>query len=444
MKIIKTVLIFFFCSGLISAESQQKQLWTIEQCIDYAYRNSPTLALAGLNVEGQDSTLLNLRSKFDPKLTHSQTYRVEDKQHISNTSLNTKVYGGFDIGSSFGSRTTQDTGTKSSSFSLSLSKTILGGASFTAEEIALISGEIEHLKVMNNFNDTKRRLRYQIAQAFYTVIRNKNTLSIQKLRLKQAEKNLEHALLREEPLDIASAKVQLPARKISVESTEKSLQLSIDSLKLLIGKEIHEKLNLDTSFEYQPINSSLDNSIKNGLEHDVNLMNLKLTLKLQKDQISNAKEGIWPKIKLNATMSDSKSGDSDFWELKKTYSQSIGVSINYSLFQKSRKSALKTARINSDKTKINIFQRQQERTKTIKELWLQMQEEKKNIALQEQVIKVSEMRLNLFKDRWENGEIDILEVIRSENEFQNFKVELIKLKTFYMSNLAKYNYYLGN
>ena len=60
-----------------------------------------------------------------------------------------------------------------------------------------------------------------------------------------------------------------------------------------------------------------------------------------------------------------------------------------------------------------------------------------------EVRKVSPPQFLCKKDRWENGEIDILEYIRSQNGLEDSRVQLINLKTSYMELLAEYLFEVG-
>ena len=58
-------------------------------------------------------------------------------------------------------------------------------------------------------------------------------------------------------------------------------------------------------------------------------------------------------------------------------------------------------------------------------------------------MKLGEGRAEIYADRWENGEIDILEYIRSQNDLENSRIELIRLKTTYMELVGAYQFTTG-
>ena len=62
------------------------------------------------------------------------------------------------------------------------------------------------------------------------------------------------------------------------------------------------------------------------------------------------------------------------------------------------------------------------------------------VELQEERVKFSARRAELYGDRWQNGDIDILEYVRSQNDLQDSKIQVINYKTAYMDLLDQYNF----
>lgn len=72
-----------------------------------------------------------------------------------------------------------------------------------------------------------------------------------------------------------------------------------------------------------------------------------------------------------------------------------------------------------------------------------MEETLQLVRLQQQKLRVAERRSELYQDRWENGEIGILEHIRSQNELENSRILLITYQTNYMELLGEYDFEVG-
>jgi outer membrane protein TolC len=90
---------------------------------------------------------------------------------------------------------------------------------------------------------------------------------------------------------------------------------------------------------------------------------------------------------------------------------------------------------------VRLARRKKERE--IRDLARRLEESLRVIALQEARLAVARQRVELYADRWENGEIDILEYIRSQNDFENTRIQLINQKTSYMDLLGEYDFTVG-
>ena len=51
--------------------------------------------------------------------------------------------------------------------------------------------------------------------------------------------------------------------------------------------------------------------------------------------------------------------------------------------------------------------------------------------------------MRIYQDRWENGEIDIVEYIRSQNSVEDARVTLINDQMTYLDVLARYHNLTG-
>ncbi len=81
--------------------------------------------------------------------------------------------------------------------------------------------------------------------------------------------------------------------------------------------------------------------------------------------------------------------------------------------------------------------------KNIESVAAQLVEAEKSVELGRQRVKVLERQLILYQDRWENGEINILEYVRSQNDLENAKVQLVTQQARYMELRAEYDFLTG-
>ena len=110
-----------------------------------------------------------------------------------------------------------------------------------------------------------------------------------------------------------------------------------------------------------------------------------------------------------------------------------------------RTERLKTRRLAQQiaSDEIGIEDIKQARVRSLRDFARRIGETRRLVELQEVKIKVAERRSELYADRWQNGEIDILEYIRSQNDLENSRIQLINLQTTYMDLLGEYEFNVG-
>ncbi|MBQ9445335.1 MAG: TolC family protein, partial [Victivallales bacterium] len=57
--------------------------------------------------------------------------------------------------------------------------------------------------------------------------------------------------------------------------------------------------------------------------------------------------------------------------------------------------------------------------------------------------KLINRQVELYRDTWENGEIDILELVRTQTDLENSYVDLSDSKINYLELLANYMFLIG-
>jgi len=98
---------------------------------------------------------------------------------------------------------------------------------------------------------------------------------------------------------------------------------------------------------------------------------------------------------------------------------------------------------NLESQQIALGQAQNDRRREVESLASRVREAEQNVILQEQRVEVLEQQLRLFQDRWENGEIGILEYVRSQNSLEDARVQYITQQLRYLELLAEYDFAAG-
>lgn len=424
---------------LVGAEGEQT--FTMEDCVVYALEHSPELARRKLEHEDRLLDTLIAKSDFDFVVDYDTTYATDNKSQSNQVTLRKKLWGDFDVSTTGDIDKNHGTGSDSASWSVSVSKQILGGGSFLESSNVIDDAVIDTTIALNNISREKRRLVFEVKRQFYRVIREVQSLTIQERRLERAKKNLEHARERERPLDITTAEIEVPDNQLQVVRRMRSIEAAKDRLKELMGMEIDATLALNLDFQFELTQVEVQQDIGYAIENHEDFVNNRLQReKIDVDLILDRRQ-IWPDVTLTAE--HRANSESDEINLRGEDEQTYSLAFSWPIGSRRDFSEYRKEKNNLERNELNYFSLQQGKVRTLLNLSRQLAEVERSIELQENRLKLVEFQVELFKDRWENGEIDILELVRSENTLEDTKVELVNLKVQYLELLAEYIFEVG-
>lgn len=425
-----------------AAESQvdNPPVYSLDQCIAYALDKAPTLIQTRLRLTNQVYNTTVQRAAFDPRVRGETSYADANEVTSYRTTLSETLPAGIDL-SAAASQTVdeeEEEDEETTSYTFRLSKTLLGEGSLLETRDAIEDSLVDEKARANTLALEERRLVFQTKRDFYQIVRNLQTLHIQQLRTERSERNLEIAVLKEDPLDIATARLQVLEDEISVIRASQAVSNALEVLKVRIGMPVAEPFAIDEQFAFAPVPVDLDHALEFALEHHESIRNAKLELeKLERDAAIAARKP-WPVVRVGAQHQIEEEENADSEDDTR-----VDLSLEWPLGARAdryrRRSAILSIAIQEEEIYNTLLAREQ----TIRSLARQLDEARAALDLQEQRVEIGALRLELFNDRWENGEIDILEYIRSQNDLENSKVQLINLKTSYMELLAQFEFDTG-
>jgi outer membrane protein TolC len=240
--------------------TQARLRFSMEDCVEYALVNSRTYGQEKLEVLRSKLEVETQRLALDPLLTFNNSQNLEDRSNRNHSiQLSKDWHGGWNTRLSAG-KSSSNGQDDTVSRTVRISKELLKGGWSLETRLALDNSLVELLIRTNALQKKRRELVFQVRKKYYEVLRNLETLNIRKLNLQRSEKNLENAIEREEPMDIATARLDVPSNELAVLNSEMSIAKSIDELKLLIGLEVQRDLEVipDWTFQYLAIDWAAD------------------------------------------------------------------------------------------------------------------------------------------------------------------------------------------
>lgn len=418
------------------------QAMSVEDCVKYAFKNSPELKKLDLAHSDRKYDTIIARAAFDLGLSFTSTRDDEDRENSHRATLSQDIPGGFNLSATGRFSNDDIANTQQSDLSVTLSKVLLGGGTLEEDLQGIRDGLVDELIALNNISREKRNIRFRVTRQFYRIIRNKQGLEIEKRRLERAKKNLEHAKERDKPLDIATAEIEIPENELNLISASRRIESEFDALKVLIGMSPDRKMAIKEDFEYKTMAIELKDDLYFAEHNEETFINNALSKEKTERDVRVARSKTNVDLSLDFTHTIDSKGTQNA-NLEGRSDNIVALNLSFDLGQRADKARLAKSQNDLEENSVDRYILRQNKMRTLRDLSRNIEETEKAVVIQEQRIKLSERQLELFKDRWENGDIDILEYIRSQNSLEDAKVRLINLKTTYMELLSEYLFEVG-
>jgi len=387
----------------------------------------------------RSSERINLeRAFFDLRLSLVSERAFDANQDSHRSSLVQQLPLGFTVAAT--GTTAHDTnGGDDTNLSLTITKRILGGGTWEDSLKGINDAEIDALVSLNELLRAKRQIRLDVRRGFYQLVRASQALGIQETRLAAARKNLEGARLRENPVDIASAQLEVPEREQAVLGAKRAITKAEDSLKLLLGKAPGESMAFDTRFDFRFDDVLPAQDLLVAQTHDESFLNNGLRQKKLERGSRVAGRAVLPSVDLFYRHTYADNGSRSV-NLDGSGDDSAGIALNWDIGSRANRARLAIAESDLEESRTDERVLLLEKGAELRELARRIEDARDGIRLQEERIKLAQFQVDLYRQRWEDGKADILEFIRAQNNLEQAKVDLIALRTSYMENLEQYNF----
>jgi outer membrane protein len=437
----KFFLISFFFGFSVFAQLKPAPL-KINDCFEYALKHSPTIKKLQINLSNNEYDTIIARAAFDLGINIGSTKNTETQRDGHAISLNQEIPGGIDLTARASATYDDIENTDSSDLSLTISKQLLGGGTLEESLDQIRDSLVNELIARNSLSREKRQLKLLIQRQFYSVIRNRQALEIERRRLESARKNLEHAKERDKPLDIANAEIEIPESELNAIRAERRIQTSLDELKVLIGMSPDLELVIDEEFTFDLSTFNVDEDLLYAETHEERFVNNSLEKEKAERDLRISKLRTQVDLSVFLTHNVDSKGDENA-NFRGRDEQIVGLNLSWDFGRRADKARLAQSQNDLDENEVNRYVLRQDKFLKLRKLNRDIEETSKAVVIQEQRILLNARQIELYKDRWENGEIDILEYIRSQNRQEDSRVQLINLKTNYMDLVNEYLFEVG-
>jgi Outer membrane protein len=424
-NILTMTLLILALSG-ISVKAQEHSKYSLQQCLDFAVRNSYAAHRASLDIREAEHQMHEARSGVLPQINASGSF--DNSIVIPTMMLPGEIIEqpGTQIPVQMGTTNTLD-------FSVTAEQIIFAPSLFTGIKIAKNNRELQKLRAAM----TKEEIIFNVSYAFYDILNSMQELdNINYMIVKQdslsllMKKRVEENITRE--VDLNRVKVNLTNLRARGENIKSAISQQKRYLQILIGMPIGDSLELDDSGAKNSAISVLqtDSPSQNKVELDI--------LNKQKDilglDIQLSKMGYLPT--LSAIASAGYQFQSDKLNLTKEpwfSSAIVGVRLSIPLFDGlSKRSQIKQKRIQLQRldwdiveARQNIFMNHQNAKDRLQVVFGLVQAQSENLQLAE---KVYAQTMALYSE----GLSSITDLLETETSLREAKIayttELIRYR----------------
>ena len=426
--------------AIAQAEEPVKK-FSLQECIDYAMEHSPTLAKQNVTVSNQKLQTVIEEAQFAFTLSANDSHSVRAGEDSGSVTLSKEFKSGFAVRTWVNAARRNGQGVTSNYVAMQISKTLIGGGSKVETTYGLESSLIDELEALNTLSRAKRKLAQDVKLAYYNVIEAQQSLQVKLRALENSKHTLALTREREKPLDILTAEIRIPENEISVNSAKRTINNGLDNLKQLMGMDITKPFDITGDFDFAIQKFDLAKDIEFGRENLETFVNNRLERKKLELQCKIYDGKTLPKVSINAT--HYKYGDNENFNFHGKEEQVISLNLTYDIGRKADTARLGKAVNNLQNNSHDYFILDQALAVELNGYHRRLMESEAAVKLQENLCDFYRKKEELYKDKWENGEIDILELVRTQTDLENAYVDLINRKISYMELVANYEYAVG-
>ena len=438
LKISSLVLIIL--TTLRLSVAAQENLYTLEDCINYALENSTDMGRANNEVKSQESWLEQKKSARNPNLFFSgkQTLRT-GKKFVENDYEET-----WDWENS-----------SNLNFSLNSNITLYNGAKL---KNAIIQGQTNLEAAASDIQTQEELISLDVLSAYISVLFAKEQLKNDEAVLEATTKQLEQATVRKEagvlsPSDYLNIKSQYATDKASLVAAQSNLRLSLVSLMQL--------MNMPVNNTFEIVEPDIDVLLATGSETDAanvyemalelqpGIKTAKLDLQSAEIDIQLSKADALPVVSLSADMttwySNAQNNLSFKNQLSNQFTPSLGMSLSIPIYQRKQiKNSVLQAKIAADNIKYNLTDIKNDLRKAIEQACTDAQSANSAYLSSMEQLEAQQESYRVSEEMFAQGMVNSVDYLTSKNNLTSAETDLTRAKYTVVLQNKIVEYYMGN
>jgi len=426
-------LVLFSVYAGAQEESTQAPPLTLQEAVDTALRNHPTIRMGQATVEGAQQRVRQQIAGYLPKGNYSYTYSRQARPLTS-------AVGGVDIGGTQQRRTvTQFFNFNSTNFQINQ---LLFDFGKTLNEIQAAVAATEASTA--DLETTKQEVIFNTKQAYYSVLSSQRLFGVAEETVRQNQKHLEEAQARFDVgvaprFDVTRAQVQLSNAELSRVEARNNVALGFETLRRAMGQNEPLKVTLLEQLEHRPVSLSDEVVMQEAYSRRPELESIKAQQRSSSERVSALKKEFLPSVsgtaQYNWTGREHPLQEGWMW----------GVTLTVPLFD----SILTASQLGEAQAILRNLQAQEENlrqqvTLEVSQGLLSLRRAEESIRVNEQTVIQARENLDLAEGRYAAGVGNIIEVTDAQLAFTLAQANNIKALYDYKAALAELERAVGS
>jgi len=429
---------------------------TLNQAINIALGANRNIIFSANTVANSELSLEAAKSEFAVKFVPTVGSSVSRAGSTSDTESNVSVEGAVEKKIAFGPKGSigprvvrSDSGQYTTGIGVSLNIPLFKGfgREYNLNRIDASSHSLRNVR--RSYYLQRDRTVVDTVSAVYDIVKQEYLERLYRTQVEMYQGHEKTATIKEKAglassIDVYRAKISIKDAEDNLSRTQKSLADAKDRLKLILAIPLSWDIQATAPDEFDPVTLKEEQALGIALTNRVELKQAEDSMDeaIRKSKI--AKHNLWPDFNLfmdyeRAGTADDFSQSTDFdeniWRVSLTGGSSWPKTAEKAAFSQSQIS-VKTERLKLELKRDEIQREVREQLEVLKKA-------ENSIEIRQEQIKTAEGKLALAKIKFRHEMADNFDVIESETELENAKVNLLSARTEYIVGTYKMRSVLG-
>lgn len=439
-KILLTAIILL--SSLLS-QAQEKQTWTLQDCIDYALEKNIQLQKDRISLQESEIDVQSSIADLFPSISFSTDHNIINRPFQESSSV---ISGNEVINSN--NKTTYN-----GSYGLNAQWTIFnGGKKIYNIKQQKVNRNIAELSVEETIN----LLKEDITKMFIQILYSEEAVEICKMTLEVSEATYKRGVELYNEGSISKADLtQLEAQVANDKYQKVSAESSLRNYKL----QLKQLLEIDEPVEMTLARPDIDDAgiiavlpeqkdiYEAALDQRPEIKSTILNTEYSRLALSSAKSGYYPTINLTAsTYANTNNSSSDSWaqQMKYGWSNMAGISLSIPIFDNLQtQSNVKKAKLQYNTSLLDQTDKKKELYKTIETLWLDALNAQEEYLAACTKLESCQTSYEMVSEQFNLGMKNTLELLTEKNNLYSARQQKLQSKYMALLNRTLLDFYSG-